>query len=441
MSLVHQQSCECTKSELDLFSIPPTQTSVVSGQWVEYHPLATFEDGGPIEFHISGTGEDYIDLSHTYLKVTAKVTKKNGNVLPADAVVAPVNNWLHSLFGQVDMSLNDTLITPSTNTYAYRAYMENLLSYGPAAKESQLTSELYYEDAAGQFDILPNNENAGDNVGQEFRRQLVARSDKLEMMGRLHLDMLFQKRYLLNGVDVKFRLIRSKNEFNLMCDAAGDTATKVISASLFVRKVRISSTVQMAHIKALQKVPAKYPLRRVETKVFSVPAGHLQVNQENLFLGQLPKRLVIGCVDNDAYNGSFAKSPFNFKNFNMNFLAVYVDGQQVPGKPFTPNFGEGGGCIRSYLSLFHGTGQSGEDEGNCISRGDYVSDGFALHVLDLSPDMSEGSHFELVKQGNIRLELHFGTQLPNTINVIVYAEFDNIIEIDRNRNVLFDFSA
>jgi hypothetical protein len=28
-----------------------------------------------------------------------------------------------------------------------------------------------------------------------------------------------------------------------------------------------------------------------------------------------------------------------------------------------------------------------------------------------------------------------------TINVIMYAEFDNVIEIDRNRQVLFDYSA
>ena len=28
MAFVHEQSCECTKSELDLFSVPPTQTSM-----------------------------------------------------------------------------------------------------------------------------------------------------------------------------------------------------------------------------------------------------------------------------------------------------------------------------------------------------------------------------------------------------------------------------
>ena len=55
MAFVHEQSCECTKSELDLFSVPPTQTSIESGTWAEYHPLSSITDGAPIEFEVSGT--------------------------------------------------------------------------------------------------------------------------------------------------------------------------------------------------------------------------------------------------------------------------------------------------------------------------------------------------------------------------------------------------
>jgi len=54
-----------------------------------------------------------------------------------------VNLFLHSLFSQVDISLNGTLITASTSTYPYRAMLETLLSYGEDAKTSQLTSALY----------------------------------------------------------------------------------------------------------------------------------------------------------------------------------------------------------------------------------------------------------------------------------------------------------
>ena len=72
MAFVHEQSwCECLKSELDLFSMPPTQTSVENGNWVKYHPLAAVGDDSPIEFKINGNGEDYIDLANTCLLYTS----------------------------------------------------------------------------------------------------------------------------------------------------------------------------------------------------------------------------------------------------------------------------------------------------------------------------------------------------------------------------------
>ena len=55
--------------------------------------------------------------------------------------------------------------------------------------------------------------------------------------------------------------------------------------------------------------------------------------------------------------------------------------------------------------------------------------------------MSEVRAFQLIKQGNLRVEIHFAEALTTTINVIMYAEFDNVIEIDSNRQVLFDYSA
>ena len=93
--------------------------------WVEYHPLTTVTEGSPIEIDISGTGEDF---ANTMLYVKAKLTANDSTNLAADAAVGPVNLFLHSLFLQVDISLNGTLITASTNTYPYRAMLETLLT-------------------------------------------------------------------------------------------------------------------------------------------------------------------------------------------------------------------------------------------------------------------------------------------------------------------------
>ena len=81
MAFVHPHSCECAKSELDIFAVPPTQTSIESGGWVEYNPISSITDGTPIEFVIGGSGQDYIDLANTQLHVRAQITCGDGALI------------------------------------------------------------------------------------------------------------------------------------------------------------------------------------------------------------------------------------------------------------------------------------------------------------------------------------------------------------------------
>ena len=79
---------------------------------------------------------------------------------------------------------------------------------------------------------------------------------------------------------------------------------KIKNLALFVRNVQLSPVVRMGHVKAFEKTSCKYPIRRVEVKVDTIPRGNMNYVQDNMFLGQLPKRLVIGCVESDALNGT-----------------------------------------------------------------------------------------------------------------------------------------
>lgn len=131
-----------TKSELDIFATPPTQSSIESGSTFSYRPLSTLSGTAPIEFVISSSGDEYIDMAHTTLLITAKIAVDD--VLPSgtEPEVAPVNNWLHSIFSQVDVYLNQKCITPPSSNYNYRAYIENLLNYTDNAKKSHLTAGM-----------------------------------------------------------------------------------------------------------------------------------------------------------------------------------------------------------------------------------------------------------------------------------------------------------
>ena len=293
MSFVHPSSCECGKSELELFGVPPTQTAVELTQWVEHRPITSLTDSGPIEFVITGSGEEYVDLSETYLQVTAQIVQTDGSDLSQtqasdgtvsgdNADVGPVNLWLHSLFSQVDVSLNERLFTPSLNTYPYGAYLETLLSYGPAAKESYLTASLWSKGSASHMD-----DHTSQNKGFKERQKSTLASKHIGLIGRPHLDLCFQDRLMLNGVDIKMRLVHNKDTFSLMREGH----VKIKDMALHVHKVKVHPSVQLNHIKGLERMTAKYPMCRVEMKVFSIPKGKIYGQPGKLVLGTIIQAL------------------------------------------------------------------------------------------------------------------------------------------------------
>ena len=115
---IHKDSESCDKSELDLFTVAPTQVTVERSTFVDYYPVSTLaRDFAPIEFFIPGNGEDYLDPSRMQLYVQVKIQTADGDNIADDAAVGPQNLFLQSLFSQVNISLNDKLITPSSTTY------------------------------------------------------------------------------------------------------------------------------------------------------------------------------------------------------------------------------------------------------------------------------------------------------------------------------------
>nr|XP_048695603.1 uncharacterized protein F54H12.2-like [Caretta caretta] len=397
MAFVHCGSEECTKSELDLFQIAPTQTSIEKSIYIEVPPPSAVTESAPIDFFIAGNGIDYMDLNNTLLYLCCKIVKGDGTELEADTEVGLVNYPVASIFSQLDVTLGDRLVSQSNNCYPYRVFIESVLNYSNDTLATQFSAGLFYKDTAGQQE---DRDLDGENLGFVRRAKLTAQSRTVELLGHLHSNLFFQEKLLLNGVDVKIKLTRSKDPFCLMGSGTEGFKLRILSASLFVKKVRVAPSVRLGHAEALLTANAKYPVDHVGMKVFSIPAGSRVSNQENLFLGQLPKMLVLGFVD--AFSGSYAKNPFHFKHYDINFVALCVDGEQIPTKPLQPDF-EAGRCVREYMN----------------------------------PECAD--HYSLIKTGNLRAEIRFGKALTITVNMIVYGVFDNVIEINQRRNVLFDY--
>ena len=167
--------------------------------------------------------------------------------------------------------------------------------------------------------------------------------------------------------------------------------------------------------------------------------GSTSTNQENLFKGQMPTRIIIGCVDSDAFNGTHAKNPFNFKHKGISEMALHVAGIKEPIKHLKPDFPNQ--SLLSYISYLTGTGKWGKNEGAGINRLEHAS-GYSLFAWDLTPDLADGGdHFQLKKDTSIRLEVKFKEALDTPTNIIVYAEFENMIFVDYDRNVSTNFNV
>ena len=46
----------------------------------------------------------------------------------------------------------------------------------------------------------------------------------------------------------------------------------------------------------------------------------------------------------------------------------------------------------------------------------------------------------LVDHGKVELELELSNKLTQAINILILSQFGNVIEIDKDRNILFDYS-
>ena len=170
----------------------------------------------------------------------------------------------------------------------------------------------------------------------------------------------------------------------------------------------------------------------MDCKVLTIPAGSLSAFKEGIISGQLPKKIVVGCVHNTAYNGVYNENPFNFEQFNLSNIAVHTDGQSDTVPSLDPYF-TNSLCLRCFRSMFGGAGKVKTDEDLEVYRTVYDK-GYIMYGFNLATDHDQV--FEVSKRGCVRIDLKFDVALAHAVSVIVDAEYENVIQIDSTRNVL-----
>ena len=163
-------------------SVPPTDLSILSYRMV---PIQTFTtDINPVEFQVDPQ-EDYVDLSRSYFELELTLKKNDANNVAAADNLFPVNNLAHSLFKQISVRLNGTLISPQMDTYHSKAYPETLLNYDRVDGETALKPQGWYNGIDLPATLMANNVDTAANAGaghNDFQRLSTNQQANVKLM-------------------------------------------------------------------------------------------------------------------------------------------------------------------------------------------------------------------------------------------------------------------
>ncbi|MGH7749935.1 MAG: hypothetical protein ACREQ5_34975, partial [Candidatus Dormibacteria bacterium] len=124
-------SKEILKSELDIFEKPSVQYAIEKTDIVQHRPIESITGTDTIEFNVQSGPDEYIDTQNIFLHLTGKlVNRENGDdfkdSLGTKDNYAPINYCLNTAFQELNIYLNGTLISHSSNNYPYLSYIEAL---------------------------------------------------------------------------------------------------------------------------------------------------------------------------------------------------------------------------------------------------------------------------------------------------------------------------
>ena len=122
---------------LNLFDVPDVDYRYEASRDLAFQPALTGRR--PITFSIQ-TSDDYYDLNELRIQVKERLTDPaagyqglKANLADSDANNTRntycVNNFGHTIFRDINMSMNGVFMTEQRNSYHYRAYLDTLLNY------------------------------------------------------------------------------------------------------------------------------------------------------------------------------------------------------------------------------------------------------------------------------------------------------------------------
>ena len=406
------------------------------------YPLNYTSKHGPWQYHSPQDDKHFIDLNTLTWNGKIRVINKkdpNSPVITAnqtkDITCSVVNNFIHSTVSKITYKLNDFQMGDSApKSYSYRAYMDNLLSFSKGAKEQSLKYHGFEQDTPGSFEDVNKLQATNKNDGFKKRSELFCTANYFHFSVKLRIDLANIDQFLQPGVQLRFEIERNSDAFALLSDVGDDVTFEFeMKDSTIEFDKMIPTPDYLNHFeKNILQEPLVYSYDKSQIHYFPYPANVNDLSIYSMFhTDKLPSYLVFGLVDNDAFDGSVSKNPYNFKHFDLKEFYLLVNGNSVPTQPVKLDI-TSMDYHHTYVNEFLDKLKLKNSNDNIgISADDWIKGNF-FWIADLNVDKCCNFHEHNSKGGTIHLKLQTKTALPKTTRLIVYSSSRERMSIDHN---------
>ena len=428
---IHEDSNVTANEKLDLFKVPPTETTETGGTWISVQPM-TEASSSQLQLLLPPTDEYYTDLQNSYVVLECKVTKADDTDLDDAATgrVYPVSNFPHALFERVTCSLNSHDVDHNS-AYAQTAYIRSLIDETKDSKEGRMTGEGWLDD-----DATGKDEGDAPAAAKTTRKGLIAESKSRSYFMRPFMAMDRQTRALPPGVAVRVTFNRSSPASCLMSSQDEDVKIVVTKFEWMVRRIAVNpSIVRAQNARLIEGATYKFPLKKHRTRTHTIPAGvkshRLVVDQDDV----IPNRILVSMLDHAAFVGDFARSPYKFYHNGLTSIELTVDGVTV-GKRIETDFANGK-YSHAYAHTLASLGALNSNKSNGIAY-DEFGDGktvFAWCTATDLPNKDRDRYFHLRRKACVALKLSFSEALARPLSVQITDEREDLLELDLENRV------
>lgn len=422
---------EMASDKIDLFNVPPIESAIIHGKTLTIYPRSVMVDSGPFEFTIPPDGNDFTALNMTRLEGELEVTKPDGTALADTDANSIVNMFPHSIFKQVECTIGNgtQIVDLSTPTYHLKSFIESHLTYDSELKKTTLAAcEMYHKDDVGK----ENDFALTDTTTSFVVRKKKYIGKKLHFSIILHIDFFQCPNYLIPNCEVRLKLIRAEDTFSIL-GATMLSKIKVNSLKLKVRRITLDPNIASAIESRLATTPAIYPIVNSKITNYLINSGVQSTIISQAIRGKIPRSFLVTFLNAKAYDNAVNHNPFCFQHFGLNQINAHLNGEPILTTPFYPKW-EDFESIEQYRWLLDNIGLQ-QNASNGITFEEFKSN-TTFFAFDLSPDLCNSYYLHGIETGTIDLHLGFKTALTDNIMCIIYASYDEIVTIDKNRNVL-----